>query len=124
MTPETCRSTRKDGAPCRAPALPDSPLCWSHDPRQAEAAREARAAGASKGAKVKALKGRRRRLDNQDALARFITDLVHDVVEGKQDPEIARAALYGCSILRQLAEHGLEKRLAEVERLLTQRRTG
>jgi len=109
---------------CRAPALPDSALCWSHDPRQADAAAAARAAGASKGAKVKALHGRRRRLDSHGGLAAFLTALVHDVVEGKVDPDVARTAFYGCSILRQLAEHGLEKRLAEVERLLAQRRTG
>lgn len=122
MSRPTCTATCKDGSACRAPALPDSALCWSHDPRQAEVAREARAAGASKGAKVKALNGRRRRLDGHGGLAQFITALVYDVVEGRQDPDVARVALYGCSILRQLAEHGLEKRLAEVERLLAQRR--
>jgi len=118
MSRPTCGGTRKDSSPCRAPALPDSALCWSHDPRQAEAARAARATGASKGAKVKALNGRRRRLDNQAGLSIFLTNLVHDVVEGKQDPDVARAAMYGCSILRHLAERSIEKRLAEVERLL------
>jgi hypothetical protein len=87
-------------------------------------AAEARARGASKGARVKALNGRRRRLDTHGGLSIFLTNLVHDVVEGKQDPDVARTAMYGCSILRQLAEHGLEKRLAEVERLLAQRRAG
>lgn len=124
MSKPTCTATRRDGTPCRAPALPDSELCWSHDPKQAEAAAVARSNGARKANKVRSLNGRRRRLDNQDALARFITDLVHDVVEGKKDPEIVRTAFYGCSILRQLAEHGLEKRLAEVERMLAARRTG
>jgi hypothetical protein len=122
MSRPTCQGRRKDGSPCQAPALPDSALCWSHDPRQAEAAREARSAGASKGAKVKALNGRRRRLDTPRGLSIFLTTLVHDVVDGKVDPEIARTAFYGCSILRQLGEHGLEKRLAEVERLLARRR--
>jgi hypothetical protein len=118
----TCTAARRDGEPCRAPCLPDSALCWSHDPRQAEAAREARAAGASKGARVKNLHARRRRLDTHGGLAQFITSLVYDVVEGRQEPDVARTALYGCSILRQLAEHNLEKRLADVERLLAQRR--
>jgi hypothetical protein len=64
------------------------------------------------------LHGQRSRLDRHEALALFVSNLVHDVVERRQDPDIARAALYGCSILRQLAEHSLERRLAEVERLL------
>lgn len=124
MSRPICTGIRKDGSGCRAPALPDSELCWSHDPRQAERAAQARSHGGVKGSKLKALHGRRRRLDSQGALAQFVSDLVYDVVEGKQDPDVARTALYGCSILRQLAEHGLEKRLAEVERLLAQRRTG
>ena len=118
MSKPPCHGTRKDGAACRAPALPDSALCWSHDPRQAEAAAEARAAGASKGAKVKALHGRRRRLDTHAGLAAFLTGLIHDVVEGRQDPDVARVVIYGCSVMRRLAEHALERRLAEVERLL------
>ena len=124
MSRPTCTARRKDGAPCRAPALPDSPLCWSHDPRQAEVAAQARAAGASKGAKVKALHGRRRRLDTHAALASFLTGVIYDLAEGRQDPDVARVVIYGCSVMRQLAEHSLERRLAEVERLLAQRRTG
>ena len=122
MSRPTCTEKRKDGAPCRAPALPDSTLCWVHDPRQTERAARARIDGGAKGGRLKAVKGRRRRLDTHAGLAQFITGLVYDVVEGRQDPDVARTALYGCSILRQLAEHSLEKRLAEVERLLAQRR--
>jgi len=118
----TCAATRKDGDGCRAPALPDSALCWSHDPRQAEVAARARAAGASKGAKVKALHGRRRRLDTHGGLAIFLNGVIHDVLEGKIDGDTARAVIYGCALMRQLNEHAVEKRLAEVERLLAQRR--
>ena len=124
MSRPTCRATRKDGAACRAPALPDSALCWSHDPRQAEAAAQARAAGAAKGGKLRALRGRRRKLDSHAGLAAFLTGVIHDVAEGRQDPDTARVVIYGCSVMRQLAEHSLERRLAEVERLLAQRRTG
>ena len=99
MSRPICTGTRKDGSGCRAPALPDSALCWSHDPRQAERAARARSQGGSKGSKLKALHGRRRRLDSQGALGAFVSNLVYDVVEGRQDPDVARAALYGCSIL-------------------------
>lgn len=118
----TCTAIRKNGDPCRAPALPDRSMCWSHDPGQAEVAAQARARGASKGATVKNLNARRRRLDTAGGLSIFLTNLVHDVVEGKVEPDTARVAIYGCSVLRQLAEHGVEKRLAEVERLLASAR--
>ena len=124
MTRPTCEAIRKDGEPCRAPALPDSGMCWSHDPRQAETAARARAEGAAKGGKIKALHGRRRRLDTHTGLVIFLTNVVHDVLEGKLDSDTARTVIYGCGLLRQLAEHSLERRLAEVERLLAQRRTG
>ena len=124
MSRPTCTDTRKDGSPCRAPALPDSALCWSHDPRQAEAAAEARAAGGSKGSKVKALHGRRRRPDTHRGLSIFLAGVIYDVLEGKLDSDTARTVVYACGLMRQLNEHGLERRLAEVERLLAARRTG
>ena len=124
MSRPVCRATRKDGAACQAPALPDSALCWSHDPRQAEVAARARADGASKGGKLRALRGRRRKLDSHAGLAAFLTGVIYDLAEGRQDPDTARVVIYGCSVMRQLAEHSLERRLAEVERLLAQRRTG
>lgn len=40
-----CKATNQDGAPCQAPALSGSDLCWSHDPAKAEQADAARRAG-------------------------------------------------------------------------------
>lgn len=122
MSRPVCTASRKDTTPCRAPALPDSTLCWSHDPRQAEVAKQARAAGASKGAKVKALNGRRRRLDTQSGLSIFLSGVIHDVLEGKIDTDTARTVIYGCAVMRQINERSVEQRLAAVERLLAQRR--
>lgn len=113
-----CQGTRKDGSPCKAPALPDSALCWVHDPRQAEVAARARADGASKGAKVKALNGRRRRIDTHAGLAIFLSEIIHKVAEGKLDTDTARVVMYGCSVMRYLADHEVERRLSEVERKL------
>ena len=122
MTRPVCEATRKDTQPCLAAALPGRGWCWSHDPDRQEIAAAARRDGAIKSNKLRSLRGKRRRLDTHGGLAHFVTNLVYDVAEGRQDPDVARAALYGCSILRQLAEHSVEKRLAEVERLLAQRR--
>ena len=118
MNQPTCTATTRSGAPCRSFAPPDRPYCVMHDPEQAAAVAAARARGGTVAAKLRALHGRRRRLDTHAGLAAFVTNLVYDVAEGRADPDVARAALYGCSILRQLAEHNVERRLAEVERLL------
>lgn len=118
MKRPVCQGERKDGTPCRAPSLPDSSLCWVHDPRQAEAGRQARAAGASKGAKVKALNSRRRRIDTHAGLAAFLSDVIHNTAEGKLDVDTARTVIYGCSVMRHLADHELVKRLEAVERQL------
>jgi hypothetical protein len=48
MDERSCAALRKDGTVCRARLLPGTALCWSHDPSQAEAAREARSEGARK----------------------------------------------------------------------------
>jgi hypothetical protein len=102
--------------------VPGTGYCFPHNPANAGRMREARSAGASAGGRLRSLHGKRRRLDSHAGLALFVTNLVYDVVEGTQDPDVARAALYGCSILRQLAERSLERRLAEVERILAGRR--
>jgi hypothetical protein len=113
-----CEATRKDGQPCQAASLPGSGWCWSHDPAQQEIAAEARRDGARKGNKLRALHGRRRRLDSHAGLSLFLHNLIHDLAEGKQDPDVARVIVYACSVMRQLNEHSLERRLADVERLL------
>ena len=126
MSNPTCQAVRKDGSPCRAPALPDSALCWSHDPRQAEAAARARAEGGAKASRLRSLEGKRRRLDSPRALAGFLSTLIHDALEGKVDADLARTVGYLAAVqvkaveLAQRSE--LEARLAEVERLLAQRR--
>jgi hypothetical protein len=117
-----CAATTKRGTACRSIVPAGRAYCLAHDPERRDEVAAARSNGARKANSLRALNGRRRRLDNHAGLAAFITNVVYDVIDGRADPDVARAALYGCSILRQLAEHGLEKRLAEVERLLAQRR--
>jgi len=124
MSKPMCTATRRDGSACRAPALPGGELCWSHDPRQAEAASAARVHGARKANTVRSLKAKRRRLDTHRGLAIFLNDVIHDVLEQKLDSDTARTVIYGCGLMQRLNEHGIEKRLAEVERLLAQRRIG
>ena len=124
MSQPVCTATTKRGGACRSFALPERPYCVMHDPERAAAVAAARARGGTAAARMHILQGKRARLDTQHALVRFVDDVVQDTLAGTVEPDVARAVLYGCSILRQLAEYGIEKRLAEVERLLAQRRTG
>lgn len=68
--------------------------------------------------------GRRRRLDTHAGLSLFLHGLIHDLIEGKISPDVGKVAIYGASVMRQLNEHSVERRLTEVERLLAQRRAG
>ena len=122
MDRPTCEGVTKAGGRCRSFALPGSSSCFMHgDPAAAAAARSR---GATTAGKLRALRGKRRRLDSHAGLAAFLTGIIYDVAEGRLDPDVARVIIYGCSVMRQLAEHALEHRLAEVERLLAQRRLG
>jgi hypothetical protein len=111
-----CRATRQDGQPCRGSALPGGELCWVHDPDRAEQAAEARRAGAVKTNKLRALKGRRARLDTAGSLMRFVATLAHRTLEGELAPDIARSVGYLCSLQIRLVETAaIERRLAAIE---------
>jgi hypothetical protein len=93
-----CQASTKFGLSCRAPALPGSDRCWAHDPRQAEAAARARSEGGAKASRLRSLEGKRRRLDSPRALAGFLSNLVHDLVEGKVEAELVKTVAYSISV--------------------------
>ncbi len=114
-----CQAQTQAGQPCRAFAT-GGPWCRMHDPAQAEAVRAARAKGGAAASKLRALQGRRAKLDTPVRLLAFTSNLIHDVVEVRIHPDTARVALYGCSIARQLIEtSALEERLAALEAQLS-----
>jgi hypothetical protein len=111
-----CIAARNDGGACRAQALPGDRWCWCHHPDRQEQAAEARARGRAKVNTLRALKGRRVRLERTGQLARWLSDLIVDVLEGKTPPDIGRTCMYGASVLRQVVETAeLERRLAALE---------
>jgi hypothetical protein len=116
-----CRATTERGEPCRAFALP-SGWCWSHDPSRADEVRAAR----SKGGKLCALQGRRRRLDSPSAVVAFLSNLVYDVAEGRQDAEIAKTLAYALNVQLKAIDlsrqSDVEAMLAEVRALTEQAR--
>ena len=88
----------------------------SHDPTRQDAVREARARGGAAASKLRALEGRRARMDTPAALVRFTGRLIQDVLDGTTPVDVGRAALYGVSIQRQLVETSeLERRIAALE---------
>jgi len=89
----------------------------------------ARAVGASKGGKVKALKSHQPRFDTPKALIRFVGLILGGVLSGRIAPDVARCIFYGISIQRQLIEASdIERRLEALEAQLpttaTQKRVG
>jgi hypothetical protein len=89
----SCGAELASGGRCRGFALPGG-RCWNHDPSRAEERRAAR----SKGGKLHAIEGRRRKLDNPRALAAFLSSLVHDLVEGKVEAELVKTVAYSISV--------------------------
>jgi hypothetical protein len=110
-----CAARTKQGPPCRSFAPPGRRYCFGHDPERRDEVRAAR----GKGGKLKAIRGRRARLDSPAALATFTANLIHDVVAGDMTPEVARTAVYALSLQRTLLETStMEHRLAALERQL------
>ena len=111
-----CQAQTKRGVACRSFALPDSTFCLSHHPERQVAVQEARARGGAAASKLRALEGRRAKLDTPKALVRFTGRLIQDVLDQTIPVDVGRAVLYGISIQRQLVESGdLEKRLSALE---------
>lgn len=116
-----CRSDKRDGSPCRAPATGSDGYCWAHDPANAEKRRRIASSG-----------GRGRKNGELADLKRQVKDLAEDVLEGKADRGRAAVAnqLFNTLIraieqerkLRELGE--LAERLEALEEVLKGRRAG
>lgn len=120
-----CLATTKRGDPCRSRPLPGGAYCAFHAPDLAERRAAARSAGAVKSNKLRSIRGQRARLDSPTALARFLGGIIHDVVEGRLDPDVGRVAIYGSAVLRQTLEASeIEKRLAALEAIAPQNGAG
>jgi len=117
MARPVCIAVRKDGEPCRAPAVPGGERCWVHDEAWADRAREGRALGAVKAGKLRSLEGKRKRLDTPRALAGFMSTLVHDALEGKVDADLARTIGYLVAVQTKVVE---QARQSDVERMLAE----
>ena len=110
-----CVAQTRHGTRCGAFAT-GGVFCRIHDPDQRDAVRAGCAKGARAASQVRALKARRPPLDTTSGLVAYVAMLIGDVVDGRVPPDVARTALYGASIQRQLIEASdLERRLAALE---------
>lgn len=117
-----CRAETKRGNACAAFPLAGRDYCLSHDPERVGDVRRSRAKGGAAASKLRALRGRRSKLDTVPALVGFTAGVIHETLTGELVPEIARCVLYGLSIQRQLVEAGeLERRVSALEAELEER---
>jgi hypothetical protein len=123
MDNRTCEGVTKAGGRCRSFALLSSPFCFMHgDP---DAARAARQRGAVQAGRLRSIRGHRSRLSTAADLIRFTADLVHRVIEGELPPDVARCALYGLHLQKDLVETGeIERRVNELVAQLEAMRQG
>jgi hypothetical protein len=111
-----CRAPTKSGRPCKGFLLPGRNVCLSHAEDLAETVQRARARGGTAAAKIRALEGKRRRLEKPAELARFLSNLAEDTLSGTVDAGVARSVAYIAAVLRQVVETSdLAKRLEALE---------
>jgi hypothetical protein len=123
MNQPRCTGQTKHGAACKSWALPGKALCIQHDPTMAATREAARRRGGTAAARLRAIEGKRLKLDTARALVKFVSATVQDCLSGSVEPDVARVALYGCSIqMRLLEQSDLEKRLAALETAVQQER--
>jgi hypothetical protein len=111
-----CRAPTVSGRACRGFLLPGRDVCLSHAEDLADKLARARALGGSAAAKVRALQGKRLRLDSAGALLRFNANLAQDTLSGSVDPSVSKAVSYAIGNQLRLLEAGeLERRLRALE---------
>jgi hypothetical protein len=122
-TRPTCSATKRDGSPCRTPALPGKPHCAFHD----ESVAERRAAGRRKGG-VKSHRPPATLPDTEpDAplttiaeVAALLGRVTNLVLKGVIDPKIANSAVYSLATLAStLTKSDWEQRLCKIEDVLS-----
>lgn len=131
MSRATCKATRKDGEPCRAPALAGG-YCAFHEPAKAEAFKEGRTKGGQAGklATLTAVKPWRGRPGDVEVLesvqpaelVSLLCETIDDVRTGKVDPKVANAVGYLAGVIVKVQQYeALDERLQAIEEALSRR---
>lgn len=124
----TCKALRKDGAPCKAPAL-SSGFCAFHDNGRADVFREGRIKGGKAGklatlTEVKPWRGQPGDVDVMQSatpveLVNLLCDTIDDVRTGAIDPRVANSVGYLVGVIVKIQEvEEVESRLQAIEEAL------
>jgi hypothetical protein len=109
-----CLSTRRDGQPCRAPAVTPDGFCFTHDPGLVTQRDAARRRGGQNSARIVRLRGLvpRRLIDVYDLLE----NVLGEVRAGKLNPQQASAMASVARAMVAASRLGeLEARIRELE---------
>jgi hypothetical protein len=120
-----CAHLKPEGKRCAARPLKDSNLCFFHDPRKQEERDEARSAGGRKNRPV-ALPPTTPSVDLRtvEGLVALIEASINEVHRGDIDPKVGNAIGCLASLQFRLLEHRLEERVANLERIISNRSEG
>lgn len=120
----TCKSTKRNGDPCRATALLPSGYCLSHDPTY----REQKSANSAKGGRHKSNRERAARNlpDDLRGVGERLLNAMQDLIDGKLDPKTATALASLANAYRGVFETGtLSAKLDSIdERLQAAEKSG
>lgn len=111
--PNRCRATRRDGAPCSAPAL-GSGWCFAHDPDLAAQRAAARKSGGKNSSKIVRLRGLvpPRLVNVYDKLEQALGDVESGQLDPKQANSMANLAR---AMVAVLTAGELEERVRKLE---------
>jgi hypothetical protein len=119
-----CEAVRKDGSPCRAPALPNEPRCCFHSADPQVIKRRAagrRQGGLSRSAPARTLPETEPDvpLDSARDVVRLLAGTINSVRKGQIDPRSGNCIgqLAG-ALLKALQDGAVEERLAAIEQRL------
>ena len=120
LSTSTCKTTRTDGSPCRAPIGAAHEYCFWHDPERRSEMLEA----SKKGGSRKALSLPEGRALTTEEARDALGWVVSAVLNGALDPGTARAVAYVVQVDRSVAEkEELEKRITALEDAVLMKKT-
>jgi hypothetical protein len=121
-----CAARTQRGEPCGAFVPIGAAYCRMHDPERADEVQASRLRGVRQANRLRAIEGRRRKLDHPKALSGFLSSLIHDALEGKVEADLARTIGYlimvQTKVVDQARQSDVEAMLAEVRALTEQAR--
>jgi hypothetical protein len=121
-----CAARTQRGEPCGAFVPIGATYCRMHDPERADEVQAARLRGVRQANHLRAIEGRRRKLDNPRALSGFLSVLIHDALEGKVEADLARTIGYlvmvQTKVIEQARSADVESALSEVRALVAEAR--